>query len=156
MANYGVFPISKFARYSRISRDTLHFYDKIGLLSPIARGENNYRYYSSDQLAVANVIRNLQESGMSLTEIKELRERCNPEHVNEMLTRQIEWVDGKIEELTHTRKLFAALQKSIHSVSNIDEQAITIQFLPEESIILGAPYDYGDGKNESPRILSKR
>jgi DNA-binding transcriptional MerR regulator len=31
------------------------------------RNKGNYRYYSSDQLAVANVIRTLQESGMSLS-----------------------------------------------------------------------------------------
>ncbi len=153
MANYGIFPISTFARYSRINRDTLLFYDKIGLLSPIKRGENNYRYYSSDQLAVANVIRNLQEIGMSLADIKELREHRNPENVTKTLTHQIRWIDGKIEELTHARKLFSTLQQSMHSVSTVDEQTITIQFLPEESIILGDPYDYGDGKNEYDALL---
>ncbi len=153
MANYGIFPISKFAKYSRINPVTLHFYDKIGLLSPITRGENRYRYYSSDQLAVANVIRNLQESGLSLAEIKEMREQCNPENVHTILTRQMRWIDEKIEELTQTRKLFAALQRSIQSVLNVDEQAITVQSLPEEPIILGAPYDYRDGKNEYDALL---
>ncbi len=153
MANYGIFSISKFARYSRINRDTLHFYDNIKLLSPIARGENKYRYYSSDQLAVANVIRNLQESGMSLAEIKELREQCTPENVEKMLLRQIGWIDKKMEELNRARKLFSTLRESIHSVLNIDEQAITIQYLPEESIILGAPYKYTGGKNEYDALL---
>ncbi len=153
MANYGIFSISKFAKYAGVTRETLHFYDKIGLLSPITRGENNYRYYSSDQLAVANVIRSLQESGMSLAEIKELREHCTPESVDRTLARQIRWIDGKIEELNNARKLFSTLQQSIHSVSNIDEQAIIVQFLPEEPVILGDPFDYGGGKNEYDALL---
>ena len=153
MANYGIFSIGMFAKYARVTRETLHFYEKIGLLSPLTRDENNYRYYSSDQLAVANVIRNLQESGMSLAEIRELRERRNPKDVNKMLAQQIQWIDGKIEELTHTRKLFSTLQQSIQSVSNVDEQAIVIQFLPEEPIILGAPFDYDGGKNEYDALL---
>ena len=153
MANHGIFSISKFARYARVTRETLHFYDKIGLLSPITRGENNYRYYSSDQLAVANLIRNLQESGMSLAEIRELREHSTPENAGRTLARQIRWIDGKIEELTHTRKLFSTLRQSINSVSDIDEQALVIQFLPEEPIILGAPFDYGGGKNEYDALL---
>ncbi len=147
MANFGIFSVSRFARLSRTTRDTLHHYDKVGLLSPIERGENKYRYYSSDQLAVANVIRALQESGMSLAEIKDLRDRRSPESVDTTLSRQIGWIDGKIDELIRTRKLLSALRKSIHSVAGVDEEAITVRFLPEEPIILGEPNDYSGGKD---------
>jgi len=45
MPENGMFSISDFAKYSRTTRDTLLHYDRIGLLSPATRGENNYRYY---------------------------------------------------------------------------------------------------------------
>ncbi|MCL2140388.1 MAG: MerR family DNA-binding transcriptional regulator [Dehalococcoidia bacterium] len=38
--------VKEFAQVSRITAATLRYYDKIGLLSPLSRGENNdYRYY---------------------------------------------------------------------------------------------------------------
>jgi len=52
-----LFTVNEFADYSRTTKDTLIHYDKIGLLTPALRGENNYRYYSGGQLAVVNVIR---------------------------------------------------------------------------------------------------
>ncbi len=154
MANYGLFSVSKFARYSRTTRDTLHHYDKIGILSPMTRGENRYRYYSSDQLAVANVIRSLQESGMSLAEIKTLRDARSAGNAEEMLARQIEWVDSKIGELLRTRKLLSTLRKSIRSVAGVDEGAITVQSLPEAPIILGGPNDYSGGRNAYDALLT--
>ncbi len=153
MANYGIFPISQFAKLSRTTRDTLLYYDRIGLISPIARGENKYRYYSSDQLAVANVIRALQEAGLSLAELKEWHDRRNPENVDDTLSGQMEWIDGKIEELLRTKKLLSTLRQSIRSAANVDEGAITIRYLPEEPIILGEPNDYARGKNEYDALL---
>ncbi len=47
MANCGIFPVSRFAKLTRTTRDTLLYYDRIGLMSPIERGENKYRCYSS-------------------------------------------------------------------------------------------------------------
>ncbi|MDR0468518.1 MAG: MerR family transcriptional regulator [Peptococcaceae bacterium] len=67
-----IFSISDFAEFTRTTRDTLLYYDKIHLLSPAARGENQYRYYSSEQLALVNLIRTCQALGMKLAEIKEL------------------------------------------------------------------------------------
>ena len=37
--------ILEFSRLTGIKRENLRFYDRIGLLSPEARGENGYRYY---------------------------------------------------------------------------------------------------------------
>ena len=42
--------ILEFSRLTGISRDNLRFYDRIGLLCPEQRGENNYRYYARSQL----------------------------------------------------------------------------------------------------------
>ena len=137
-----------FAKFSRTTRDTLHHYDKIGLLSPLSRGENNYRYYSIGQLAVVNVIRTLQELGLSLAEIKKLKDSRTPELVDEVFICQIEKIDLKIDDWVRARKLLYTLHKAIHSVLNIDEQAITIQFMPAEAIILGDLNDYSRGRND--------
>jgi DNA-binding transcriptional MerR regulator len=147
MPKKGFFSVSEFARYSRTSRDTLHFYDKIGLLSPAMRGENNYRYYFSRQLALVNVIKILQELGMSLTEIKNTKELRTPSLIDEIFGRQLEHIDAKIEEWVQARKLLSAYRKNIQSAVRVDEKKITVQFLPAEAIILGDINDYSRGRN---------
>lgn len=142
------FTVADFAKLSRTSRNTLHHYDAIGLLSPALRGENNYRYYTSGQLAVVNVIQTLQALGMSLAEIKALGDRRSPEFSDEVLAKQIDRIDRRIEDWDRAKKLILTLRKSIQSVKNVDEDAITIQYLPEESIILGDPNDYSRGGND--------
>lgn len=154
MKGSGLFSVNKFAKLSRTTRDTLHHYDKIGLLAPVSRGQNNYRYYSNGQLAVVNVIRTLQELGMSLTEIKEFKDHRVPHRANEMLTHQIRQIDAKIEHWVRARQLLLTLRQSIRSVSDINERTISVQFLPAETIALGEPNDYSGEKNDYDALLS--
>jgi len=149
-----LFSVGDFAKFSRTTRDTLHHYDKIGLLSPQTRGENNYRYYFGGQLAIVNVIRTLQELGLSLAEIKILIDNRTPENIDEIFTHQIEKIDKKIDDWVCARKLLFTLQKSIHSVLNVDEDIITIQFLSAEAIILGDLNDYSRGRNDYDALLT--
>lgn len=65
--------IGDFSRLSRISIRMLRHYDEIGLLMP----ENvdkftNYRYYSEEQLILANRISSLKDMGFSLSTIVEI------------------------------------------------------------------------------------
>ena len=148
MAEIGLFSVSEFAKFSRTTRDTLLHYDKIGLLSPMSRGSNNYRYYSSRQLGLVNVIRTLQQLGMSLEEIKDLKNHRTPILTEDLFARQIEKIDNKIEDWIRARKLLLTLRKSIRSVSNIDESAIIIQYMQSEAIVLGDQNIYGFERND--------
>jgi len=48
--------ISEVATRAGISRRTLHFYDKIGLLSPSSRTTSGYRLYIQDDLKILQQI----------------------------------------------------------------------------------------------------
>ena len=154
MPDNGLFSISDFAKYSQTTRDTLLHYDRIGLLTPISRGENNYRYYSSSQLATINVVRTCQKLGMTLEEIKGLKDRRTPELFDEIFAHQIEKIDRKIEDWIRARKLLLSLQKSIHSVAGVDENSVSVQYLPKEAIVLGEPNDYSNGRTFFDTLLS--
>lgn len=154
MSNGAFFTISDFAKFSRTTRDTLLHYDKIGLLSPVSRGENNYRYYSTGQLAIVNVIRTLQELGMTLNEIKRTIDRRTPENMNKLLSRQIEHIDTKIDEWVRARKLLLTLANTIHSALDISEEKITVQFMPAEPIILGDLNNYSRGINDYDALIN--
>ena len=150
----GRFSISEFARFSRVTRDTLLHYDRIGLLSPAVRSGSGYRYYTGGQLAIINVIRTLQQLGMTLEEIKELKDRRTPELTDEVLGRQIDKIEKRIEDWVRAKKLLFTVRKTIQSVMDIDEDAITIQYLPAEAIVVGDLNDFSSGKGYYDPLLS--
>lgn len=154
MSESGLFSISEFARFSLLSRDTLLHYDRIGLLKPVTRKKNKYRYYSSNQLTVATVIRTMQQLGMSLEEIKELKDIRTPELAEDVFKRQIKKIDHKIDEWVNSRKLLLSLQEALDSVKGIEESAITIQHMPAEAIVYGDLNDYSSGRTSLDTILS--
>lgn len=148
MKESGYLSISDFAKFSRTTRDTLLHYDKIGLLEPTLRAANNYRFYSSRQLALVNVIRTLQKLGMTLDEIQELRDRRTPAMIDDTLQSQIERIDAKIDEWNCARSLLLALRESIHSAIGVDEETVSVEALPEEAIVLGGLNDYSNGNDD--------
>jgi len=139
------FSISDFAKYSRTTKDTLLHYDRIGLLSPVFRGENHYRYYSPNQLVIVNAIRTLQELGLSLNEISEIMQRRTPQNIYSVLNRQIEQIDLKIHHWSQARDLLFTLQEHIRSGLEADETDITIEFLRSKAMVLGDLNDYSQG-----------
>jgi len=146
MTENGFFSISEFAKYARTTRDTLLHYDRIDLLPPASRRDNNYRYYSPNQLLSVSVIRALQQLGMSLETIRDLKNKRTPELSSEILEQQIVEIDSKIEEWNRARKLLHTIQKMIRSVSDIDENTVTIRSLPAEAIIMGDLNDYSNNR----------
>jgi len=154
MKKGGFFSVKDFAKMSRIPKDTLLYYDRIGLLPPEERGDNKYRYYSILLLATVNMIRTLQRLGMSLEEIKDLKDRRTPQLAREVLPRQIAKIDEKINGWIRSRKLLLTLIKVINDASNVDETSITIQFLPAEAIVLGGVNDYSRGRDAYDALLS--
>jgi len=148
------FSISEFAKYSLLTRDTLLHYDRIGLLQPAIRGENNYRYYSDSQISVATYIRTLQKLGMSLDDIKDLKDRRTPELAEVELERHLDWIDEKIDDWIRARNLLLKLQKTLLAVKNIDESVISVQFMPAEAIILGELNDYSQGRTTLDVVYS--
>lgn len=154
MKRKDTFSVAEFAEFSRTTRDTLLYYDKIGLLSPESRGENNYRFYSSGQLSVVNLIRTCQALGMSLTDIKYLKTHRTPERIDELYGRQIKLIDEKIDYWVRARKLLFTIKEVIHSTYGAREDEISIQYRPAEAIVMGELNDYSLGRNPYDALLS--
>ena len=66
------FSIGEVSRYQNISKQTLIFYDKIGLFCPAyVDPKNGYRYYSSNQIDYLDTILIMKKIGFSLHEIRD-------------------------------------------------------------------------------------
>jgi len=101
--------IGDVANASGVSRDTLRYYERLGLVPKPARTAAGYRQYSSGVLARLALVRNAQRFGFSLREIAGfLRVRDGggkPCHaVRAAGERMLEAVDAQIAELRATRR----------------------------------------------------
>ena len=67
-----MYTIGQLSRCSGLSRSTLLYYDRKGLLNPTARTEANYRLYNDKDLTRLELILNYRETGISLEQIKQL------------------------------------------------------------------------------------
>ena len=76
---------SEFAALFGVSRDTLLYYDRIGLFRPQLRAENGYRLYSLDQVHQFDLLRMLRLANLSLEEIDQCLQHQHPERLLSLL-----------------------------------------------------------------------
>ncbi len=108
------FSIGELAKQANVHVETLRYYERRGLIPKPHRTVSNYRVYSSENLRRVKFIKQAQELGFSLNEIKKLlalratpRARCAD--VRKYAAHKIEDIDGKIRSLTRMRKTLEKL-----------------------------------------------
>ncbi len=106
--------IARAAREAGVNTETVRFYERRGLIERLPRREG-YRVYSPDQVARVRFIKEAQQIGFSLAEIKELLAlRTDPNAdcsaVQQQATAKQQEVRRKIEQL---REIDAALETLI-------------------------------------------
>jgi len=72
MSRAGYFSIGQMAERFDLSRSTLLYYEKIGLLTASSRSESNYRFYTTKDVSKMNQILLFRSAGIPLEQIKEL------------------------------------------------------------------------------------
>ena len=119
--------IGDVANETGLTVDTIRFYEKERLLKAATRSSGGFRLFSHADLADLTFIRNAQELGFSLHEIRELVELKNTRHpdcahVERMLEEKTASVRSKIAALRKLeRELNHAMircQKNLRKVAN--------------------------------------
>ena len=64
--------IGKVAKSAGLGIETVRFYEREGLIKPLARSESNYRLYADERIIRLRFIKRAKTLGFSLREIKEL------------------------------------------------------------------------------------
>ncbi|MDR2528173.1 MAG: MerR family DNA-binding transcriptional regulator [Synergistaceae bacterium] len=154
MKNEGLLSISELANFARISRTALIHYDHMGLISPVTRGENNYRYYSHHQIPSINLIVTLQGLDVPLREIMSLLRNRTPENIVDLFSEQSAHINVSIEKLQRAQKLLLTLKSVIEEVVGVDEEKIELHEAEEEHILLGPQNDYSNGTSIEEATLN--
>lgn len=90
--------ISEFAVCTGVSKDTVRYYEKVGLLQPEMK--NKHREYNRDHIEIISTILKLKQAGFSLQEIKMLFEYAQNTDEHDELT------EGEIQNLQQVQILF--------------------------------------------------
>lgn len=98
----------------KLGRDSLKYYEKLGLLSP-SRDTNSYRMYTLRDICNLNLIKELRTLDFSMQRIKEYLQNRNINTTKTMLKEEICLIDEKLKELTAHRK---SLRKRLSSIEN--------------------------------------
>ena len=95
--------IGELAQHTGVNRETLRYYERIGLLRPARRTAAGYRVYDRESAARLFFIKGAQTFGFSLEEIRDLLE-LKPESPRSC-SRVMSMLDRKIEHLAaHIRQ----------------------------------------------------
>lgn len=97
------YSVSEMASMFDLSRQTLIYYDKIGLFSPAEKNEAGYRLYLPAQIPALRLICTMRELGLSLGEIAAVVADHEPSRLLERLPEQRERIDRQIERLVAQR-----------------------------------------------------
>lgn len=99
-----MFTIGQMAKKYSLSRSTLIYYDRIGLLSPSDRSESNYRLYSRGDLEKMDRIMLFRSAGLPLGAIADLIGQRNSE-LKLSLERRLGSINGEIQTLRNQQKV---------------------------------------------------
>lgn len=123
--------ISELAEKCSINKETIRYYERIGLLSKPSRTDAGYRVYSDNTVKRILFIKRMQDLGFSLVEINKLlgvvdkdSERCRD--MNDFVIQKIEEVQKKIRDLKRIEHMLINLkeccpdEKSLHDCPIIE------------------------------------
>ena len=131
--------ILEFSRLTGISRDNLRFYDRIGLLCPEQRGENNYRYYARSQLNSAYLISSLRLLEVGLEDIRRYSAGRTPERMLAFFAQQEERIQAEIARLRETSEIMKLRASLAQEALAHAEGAYLLEERPRERIFLCPP-----------------
>jgi len=92
--------IGGFSRITHLSVKTLRHYQKVGLLEPVSvDGRTGYRYYTTDQIPNAQVIRRFRDLNMPVDTVKAVLAAAGPDARNELIVAHLDRMESELEEV---------------------------------------------------------
>lgn len=110
--NSRIMLIGELSQKTGLSRDTIRFYEKQGIIrvGRKERRDNNYKEYSDGTLERLEVAKRLKGFGFTLNEIVDIlqlmeEQDATCENMSQQLKSKIDLIDAKIKELQDTKAL---------------------------------------------------
>lgn len=129
MKNY--YTIGEISKIYDIGRDSLRYYEEIGILNP-SRDKNGYRLYKMQDIWKLNVIKDLKNLDFTMKQIKKYLDNRTVDSTKAILNSQMELIDKKIRKLKETkRSMYHRLQNIENAHKDIKLNTMKLIYLEE-------------------------
>ncbi|GAA3661165.1 MerR family transcriptional regulator [Asaccharospora irregularis] len=119
----------------KIGRDSIKYYEKLGLLNP-DRDTNSYRMYTIKDICNLNLIRELRSLDFSMQRIKEYLQNRNINSTKNMLQEEISLIDEKLNELaSHKESLKKRLSSIDNTINHTNFNRIELLYMPKRKAL---------------------
>ena len=131
----GLIVSGQFADICGVNKQTLLYYDKIGLFSPCLKDKNGFRYYAPEQVDTFHTILALREI-MPLSELKQYIQIRDKAHFQAVFERGVEKLTQQISRLEYERAMMLRKLDLVQEAVNAEESIIYPRYCPKESLKL--------------------
>ena len=123
------YKIGEISKIYGIGRDSLMYYEDIGILKPF-RDKNGYRMYKLSDIWRLNLIKELRSLNFPMKKIKEYLDDRNIESTKEILNTEIILIDEKIEELlSYKKNIMKRLDTISYELRNLNLYEIDLVYI---------------------------
>lgn len=150
------YTIGQMAEINHTTKKALMIYHDMGLLVPAKIDpETNYRFYTLSQCSTLDMILQLQQVGLSLSEIKSIVDSQDIHHMEQMLHRQIDRLNQQIRQLQFSIETANEWLDTCRLMSSpVEYGKITLEYLPRRAIWRydATPYPVQSKRTEDPQL----
>ncbi|QAA34487.1 MerR family transcriptional regulator [Clostridium manihotivorum] len=118
------------AKMLGVTKQTVIYYDKIGLISP-AKREKEYRYYTLEQADELDSILTFRDLGVPINVLKDYLKERNAQSCIEMLRKQKEKLELEIQKMDRIRKKIDGRARLLEKVITVSDFK-AVKFSEEE------------------------
>ena len=123
------YKIGEISKIYGIGRDSLMYYEDIGILKPF-RDKNGYRMYKLSDIWRLNLIKELRSLNFPMKKRKEYLDDRNIESTKEILNKEIILIDEKIEELlSYKQNIMKRLDTINYELRNLKLYEIDLVYI---------------------------
>lgn len=131
MSDSNMLKIGDFAQLAGTNLRTLRYYEELGLLSPASRSAGGFRYYRESEVHRVQMIRDLQELGLQLENIRSLiQARQESEAREQFLARVKQALEEQSRMLSERQRALEEQQTKILAALTKLNECSTCAFEP--------------------------
>lgn len=143
------------ANLHNVTKQTVLFYDKNGLLPPAFVNENGYRYYSSSQYLTLSLILSLRKMNLSLSDIRSYLSDRSPARFEQILSAKQAECDRIIEEAKMLKESLASSLDALRDISMLPTDTVICSEEAPLPLLVSEPLSDTTSMQERLSILSE-
>ncbi len=124
------------AKLFGIPKQTMFYYDKLGLLTPEFVAENGYRYYAMPQYLTLEIILFLRKLDISVPHIKEFLEHRSRDEILNILKEREVLCRKTLAETTELLAAISSYRKTLECTQHLPLDRVLLQCYPESRMYM--------------------